>query len=160
MAVKSEVELLRKVSLFADVDDAYLQVMAFSSKRVEIKPGQFLVRENKSSSAAFLIVQGNAEAIRQDAEEETFFANLGPGAFVCAKSMVAKLQPNMSVRAKTRLTALRITHELFLRVCKEFPETGAQILDVLSKEVGVSMNELQRVQALFDNAKSFSKLSS
>lgn len=157
MAVKNDVDLLQQVPLFAKVDPAYLQVLAFSSKRVEIKPGQYLVRENKPLSAAFLILAGKAVAVHEHEEGDRVVANLGPGGFVCGKSMVAKLAPNVSVRAATALTALRITHELFVRVCKEFPDTGAQILNVLSKEVGVSLSELERVQLLFDNAQSFSR---
>jgi CRP-like cAMP-binding protein len=156
MAVRNNVDLLRKVPLFAKVDTANLQVLVFSSKRVEIKAGQFLVRESKPLSAGFLMLEGKAEAIREDGGSEVVVAELGPGGFVCAKSMVAKLSPTLSVRATTAVTALRITHELFIRVCKEFPDTGAQIMSVLAKEVDVSLNELQRVKDLFDKAQPFS----
>ena len=157
MAVSNDVDLLRKVSLFAKVDAANLQVLVFSSKRLEIKAGQFLVREGKPLSAGFLILEGRAEAIRDIQGSEKVVAEVGSGGFVCAKSMVAKLSPTVSVRARTAVTALRITHELFVRVCKEFPDTGAQIMRVLAKEVDVSLSELQRVKELFDKAQSFSR---
>ena len=91
MAVRSDVQLLQKVPLFAGVDVAYLQVLAFSSTAVSIKAGQYLVREDKPVSAAFLLLEGKAEAVQSLGGEEKVAASLGPGAFICAKSMVAKL---------------------------------------------------------------------
>lgn len=158
MAVRNDVQLLRKVPLFAGVDPAYLQVLAFSSKSVTIKAGQYLVRQDKPVSAGFLILDGKAEAAQNVAGREIVAASLGPGAFVCAKCMVAKLPPNMSIKALNSLTAMQITHELFVRVCKEFPDTGAQILKVLSNDVDISLRELKRVQSLFDRAQSFSRM--
>ncbi len=159
MAVRRDVELLRKVPLFAQVDAANLQVLVFSSREVNIAPGDYLVRRKRALSAGFLILDGKAEALMGKRGEEVVVAELGAGAFVCGKSMVAKLAPNIDVRAVTALSALSISHDLFLRVCKEFPETGAQILRVLSREVDVSLDELKQVQTLFDNAHTFSQLS-
>ncbi len=158
MAVRNDVQLLRKVPLFAGVDPAYLQVLAFSSTAVTVSSGQYLVRQNEPGSAAYLILDGQAEAYQDVAGNNVLVATLGPGAFVCAKSMVAKLTPNMSIKAKGALTAMCIPHELFVRVCKEFPDTGTEILKVLSNDVDISLRELKRVQSLFDRAASFSQV--
>ena len=157
MAVRNDVEVLRQVPMFAAVDAAYLQVLAFSSKRINLKTGQYLARKDKPGSSAFLVLDGRAEAIEYGEDEGTakIVAHIGPGGFIGTLSMVAKLPYSVTVRATSPMQAMQIPHDLFIRVCTEFPETGGQILRFLSDNLDVSIADFKRAQRLFEEARSF-----
>lgn len=143
--------------MFASVDAAYLQVLAFSSKRVNLKTGQYLIRKNKPGSSGYLVLEGRAEAIDEiEGEDETeLIAGVGPGAFIGTLSMIAKLPYTVTVRATAPLRSIQIPHELFVRVCTEFPDTGTQILRYLSDNLDISIADFKRAQRLFEDARPF-----
>ena len=158
MAVKSEVELLRQVPLFASVDPAQLQLLAFNSRKRRIAAGGFLVKAGESTAAAQLILSGQAEALDTAGGDGQAIARLERGAFIGELSMVASLPASVSVRATTPVEAMRITNELFQRVCREFPEDGARMLASLSERLDVALTDLMDVRDIFERARSFSRL--
>ncbi len=159
MAVRNDVEVLRQVPMFATVDAAYLQVLAFSSKRINLKTGQFLARKEKPASSGFLVLDGRAEALDYGEDEggAKIIAHIGAGGFIGTLSMVAKLPYSVTVRATSPMLVMQISHDLFIRVCTEFPDTGAQILRFLSDNLDVSIADFKRVQRLFEDARSFQR---
>ncbi len=159
MAVRSDVEILRQVPMFATVDATYLQVLAFSAKRINLKTGQYLARKDKPGSSGFLVLDGRAEAIEYSGEEgnATVVATIGTGGFVGTLSMVAKLPCSVTVRATSPMRVMQIPHDLFIRVCTEFPETGARILRFLSDNLDLSIADFKRAQRLFEEARPFQR---
>ncbi len=155
MGLSDEVALLRDVPLFASTQVAHLQVLAFSAEKVRLRAGEYMIRGGERSGAGWLIRRGVAEAAAGDGDEERRLARLERGAFVGELSLVANLPHRVSVRAASSLGALRIPHELFLRVCGEFPEFGQQVLANLLHRFSYSMAELEQVRAAFERARSF-----
>ncbi len=143
--------------MFAAVDAAYLQVMAFSAKTINLKTGQYLARQGKPASSGYLVLDGRAEALDQigGEDEHEVVAQIGPGGFIGMMSMVAKQPHTLTVRATSPLRAMQIPHDLFIRVCSEFPETGQQVLRYLSESLDVSLGEFKRAQRLFEEARPF-----
>ena len=67
MSLDTEVDALKKVPLFANIETSKLKLMAFASERLTYKPGQTLVKQGEQGDAAYIILQGEAEvAIKQD----------------------------------------------------------------------------------------------
>ena len=157
MAVKNDVEVLRQIPMFATVDAAYLQVLAFSAKVINLKAGQYLARKDKPASSGFLVLDGRAEAIQETGDDDggRVVAEIGPGGFVGVQSMVAKLPYSVTIRAISPVRAMQIPHDLFIRVCTEFPETGAQILRHLADNLDLSIADFKRAQRLFEEARPF-----
>src|SRR3546814_9235808 len=52
MSIDQEVEILRRIPIFAKIDPAKLKLMAFASERVTYKPGQALFRQGERGEAA------------------------------------------------------------------------------------------------------------
>ena len=158
MSVRSDTELLRKTPLFADVDPVQLQVLVFSAERLEIAAGETLFAAGLVG-AGYLVLDGQGEVLTfADGEDEAPepVALVEAGAFVGERAMIANLPVSMTVRARTPLRVLRIGHDLFLRVCGEFPEIGAKIIEALAQRLETSLEDLRQVQAHFDRARPFS----
>ncbi len=85
-------------------------------------------------------------------------ARLKRGAFIGELSMVAGLPASVSVRATTPVEAMRITQDLFKRVCQEFPEDGQRMLASLSERLDLALNDLLDVRSILEQARPFSRL--
>jgi len=153
MAIREEVLLLREAEPFAGADVAHLQVLAFSAERFSVPAGEWIVRRGEASGAGWLIRSGEAEALEGSGPRRV--ARLGRGAFIGALSMVGKVPHRVDVRATSRVSGLRIPHDLFIRVCSEFPEFGQLVLANLGRRLSGSVAELERVRSLFQQARSF-----
>ncbi len=155
MGLKDEVVLLRDVPLFASVQVAHLQVLAFSSEKMKVKAGDYLVRQGARTRCGYLIRKGAAEAFTETSGKAERIARLERGAFIGELSLIAGLPHRVSVRAVSSLTVLRIPNSLFMRVCAEFPEFGQQVLANALRRFSGSMEELERVREAFDKARPF-----
>jgi CRP/FNR family transcriptional regulator, cyclic AMP receptor protein len=161
MSVRSEIELLRKVPLFAEIDPVQLQVLVFSAQRVEVAAQETLFAAGSLVGAGHLLLDGQGEVLKPhggaEGGEHEHVALVKAGAFLGELAMIANLPASVTVRATTPLRALRIGHDLFLRVCGEFPEIGAKVLQALAHRLDTSLDDLREVQAYFDRARPFSR---
>ena len=55
-----EVELLRRIPIFAKIEPARLKLLAFTSERVTYEPGQEICRQGDIGDAAYLVISGEA----------------------------------------------------------------------------------------------------
>lgn len=159
MSVRSDTELLRQTPLFADVDPVQLQVMVFSAERLEITAGETLFAPKSLVGAGYLVLGGQGEVLTASGGEDEApepVALVEAGAFLAERAMIANLPVSMTVRARTPLRVLRIGHDLFLRVCGEFPEIGEKVMEALAQRLETSLEDLRQVQAHFDRARPFS----
>ena len=157
MSVRSEVKLLRQVPLFATVDPAQLQVVVFSAQRVEIGADETLFAAGDLVGAGFLVLNGDGEVLKPEGGEHVQVALVEAGAFLGELAMVANRPVSVTVRARTPMRALRIGHDLFLRVCGEFPDIGAKVLEALASRLDTSMEDLRQAKAYFDRARRFNR---
>lgn len=156
MSVRSDTELLRQTPLFADVDPTQLQVLVFSAERLEIAAGETLFAPGSLVGAGYLVLGGQGEVLTSSAGEDEAPAPVAlveAGAFVGERAMIANLPVSMTVRARLPLRVLRIGHDLFLRVCGEFPEIGEKVMEALAHRLETSLDDLRRIQAQFDRAR-------
>lgn len=147
MSVRSTVEMLKQIPLFADVDEAHLQTLVFSSDELVVPPGRTVFEAGDPSTSAIIIKEGDGVVV--DGETGGVLALAGPGSMFGEQSMIAGLPYRVTLNAKTELVGIVIDQAVFLRLCAEFPEVGQQVLGVLSKQLDVSSQELSEVQEHF-----------
>jgi CRP/FNR family transcriptional regulator, cyclic AMP receptor protein len=157
MSVRSEVELLRQVPLFADVEPAQLQILVFSAEHFEVEAQQTLFAAGSLVGAGHLVLDGQGEVLKPEAGEDEQVALVGTGAFLAELAMIANLPVSVTVRARTPMRVSRIGHDLFLRVCGEFPEFGAKVLAALTSRLDTSLEDLRQAKDYFDRARPFSR---
>jgi hypothetical protein len=99
MLLKDEVDLLRKVPLFANMDPAKLKLLAFTSTRASFKPGQELFHQGDEGDAAYLILSGEADVIADTPSGEVPVATIGQNAVVGEIAILCEVPRTASVRA-------------------------------------------------------------
>ncbi|SDG10916.1 MULTISPECIES: cyclic nucleotide-binding domain-containing protein [Thalassobaculum] len=132
MSLNEEVELLRKIPLFAKIEPSKLKLLAFTSERLTYQSGQRLFQQGDVGDAAYIIIDGEASVrIRTDGGEIQV-AELGKGDVVGEIAILCDVPRTASVEATGKLITLRITKELFFRLISEFPQISIEIMRELA----------------------------
>jgi CRP/FNR family transcriptional regulator, cyclic AMP receptor protein len=154
MLLKDEVDLLRKVPLFAQLDPAKLKLLAFTSTRASFKPGQELFHQGDEGDAAYLILSGEADVIADTPSGEVPVATVGQNAIVGEIAILCEVPRTASVRATSQLETLKIQKEHFLRLIREFPDMGVEIMRELGQRLTRTTAELSQARSALIEAES------
>lgn len=154
MLLKDEVDLLRKVPLFAHLDPAKLKLLAFTSTRASFKPGQELFHQGDEGDAAYLILSGEADVVADTPSGEVPVATVGQNAIIGEIAILCEVPRTASVRATSPLETLKIEKEHFLRLIREFPDMGVEIMRELGKRLSKTTAELSQARSALIEAES------
>ncbi len=154
MGVLADAETLRQIGIFRNCDSVPLQVMAFAAERQEFSIGEDIISQGKKARAAFFVLNGLV-ALRESGKD---VGVAEPGAFLGETAMIASSHYSITATARDLVSTARISHELFLKVTKEYPEFGRVVLNNLSLKLEASVRELDAVRVLFNKSRNFSDL--
>ena len=154
MSVRADSQTLQQIPMFRDCDVVPLQIIAFAADKQEFSPGDEIVTQGKKARAAFVILSGQAK-IKSEGQE---VAVAEPGAFLGEVAMLGSGNYTITATASGPVETARITHELILRVVKEYPEFGRQVLQNLGDRLGSHLLELEGIRAMLNKSRSFSDL--
>jgi CRP/FNR family transcriptional regulator, cyclic AMP receptor protein len=147
MLLKDEVDLLRKVPLFAHLDPAKLKLLAFTSTRMAFQGGQVLFRQGDPGDAAYLIMSGEADVVAETPSGEVPVARVGQNAIVGEIAILCDVPRTATVRAANRLETLKIEKEHFLRLIREFPDMSVEIMRELGNRLSRTTTELSQARS-------------
>ena len=136
MTLESEVQSLRQVPMFRDVDPARLKLLAFTSDRVQFGDGQRFFAQGDASDAAYVVLDGEAEVLLEPAGGEAIrLAVLGRTALVGEMGILSDAPRSASVRALGPTTALRIDRRVFLELLSQFPQIAVAVMRELARRL-------------------------
>ena len=61
MTLQQDVDVLRKIPLFAKIEPARLKLLAFTSEHVEFRSGEAICRQGDPGDAAYIVLEGSAD---------------------------------------------------------------------------------------------------
>ena len=155
MGIRADSDSLRELPIFRDCDPVAMQVLCFAAEKQEFASGEDIITQGKKARAVFLILDGKAQL----SNAETQLATAEPGALLGEVAMLNSGPYSITAKASGGVFCLRISHDLFLRVSKEYPAFGAQVLQNLSDRLGQHLRELEPIKALLAKSRSFADLS-
>ena len=147
MLLKDEVDLLRKVPLFAHLDPAKLKLLAFTSTRMVFRPEQELFHQGDEGDAAYLILSGEADVVAETPSGEVPVATVGQNAIIGEIAILCDVPRTATVKASARTVTLRISKELFFRLVAEFPEMSVEIMRELASRLEHTTQALREALA-------------
>lgn len=145
MSLLQEVDLLRKIPMFANIEPAKLKLLAFTSERISYSGGDVLFDEGEAGDAAFVIISGQAEISIATDEGPLVVARLADHDFVGEIAILCDVPRTATVTAVTDLEALRISKDLFFRMVKEFPEIAVEVMRELAHRLENTNSRLRDV---------------
>lgn len=147
MSLQQEVDLLRKIPMFAKIDPAKLKLLAFTSERISYGDGDVLFRQGDVGDAAFVIITGEAEVSINTDKGPLVVARLRDHDFVGEIAILCDVPRTATVTARSPVEALRITKDLFFRLVKEFPEIAIEVMRELAQRVENTNTRLRDIAA-------------
>ena len=147
MSIDKEVEILRQIPLFANIDPAKLKLMAFASERLTFQSGHSLFRQGDPGDAAYIIVEGTADILVDTPSGPITVATLAKNDIVGEIAILCDVPRTATVTAMGELVTLKITKDLFFRMVTDFPEMGVEIMRVLAHRLEQTTAQLLKAGA-------------
>ena len=147
MSLDQEVEILRQIPLFANIDTAKLKLLCFASERLTYKKDQVLFEQGEVGDSAYIIVEGEADVIVESPKGPISVATLKRNDIVGEIAILCDVPRTAAVKAASELVALKVTKDLFFRMIMDFPEMGVEIMRVLAHRLEQTTQQLQEARA-------------
>lgn len=135
MTLEAEVQSLRQVPMFRDIDPARLKLLAFTSERVQFTQGQRFFSQGDPSDAAYVILDGRAHVLLNTPNGEIQVAELGDNALVGEMGILSDTPRSASIMAIEPTTALRIDRRVFLELLAQFPQMSLAVMRELAQRL-------------------------
>jgi len=143
MSLREEVELLRNIPLFSNIEPSKLKLIAFTSERLVFQPGAVLCRQGDPGDAAYIIMRGEADVTLETSSGPLHIATMGRNDIVGEIAILCDVPRTATVTATTETETLKITKELFFRLLQEFPVIAVQLLRELARRLDVTTAKLR-----------------
>ena len=135
MTLDAEVQSLRRVPMFRDIDGTRLKLLAFTSERVEFSPGQRFFLQGDAADAAYVILKGRAAVTLHAAAGEIELAELGQNAIIGEMAILSDHPRSATVTALEPTTALRIDRRVFVELLQQFPQMSIAIIREIARRL-------------------------
>ncbi len=135
MSLSEELEVLRNIPMFANVEPVRLKLLAFTSQRLTFEPGQNVFCRGDVGDAAYIIIDGEAEVLVEQEGTEVKVATVGKNELIGEIAILCDVPRTATVRAKSHVTALKIPKDLFFTMVAEFPQMAVEVMCELARRL-------------------------
>ncbi len=135
MTLDTEVQSLRQVPMFRDMDPARLKLLAFTSERVQFAQGQRFFSQGDAADAAYVILNGKADVALTTPNGEIKVAELGKNALVGEMGILSDQPRSASIIASETTIALRLDKRVFLELLTQFPQMALAVMREIAKRL-------------------------
>lgn len=146
MSLEDEVDVMRRIPLFANVDPAKLKLLAFTSERVTFAASQELFHQGDPADAAYVVIAGAADVLVDADDGEITVARLERNDIIGDIAIICDVPRTATVRATDDLVAVKIVKEQFLDLIREFPEISLGIMRVLAERLAATTADLSETR--------------
>jgi len=146
MSLNDEVDLLKKIPLFAKIEPSKLKLLAFTSERLTFQPGELLCRQGDPGDTAYIILDGRADVLVDTPGGQISVAKLGKNDLVGEMAILIDIPRTATVRAIGTVSTLAISKDLFFRMVTEFPQMGVEIMRELAHRLENTTAQLREAR--------------
>ena len=146
MSLAEEVDLLKRIPLFANIETSKLKLLAFTSERVTFRAGQTLITQDEIGHEAFIIIDGEAEVIVRTPDGPRVVATVTRNDVVGEIAILCDVPRTATVTAKTDVVTLCITKDLFFRLITEFPQIAIEIMRELASRLDRTTKQIAQMR--------------
>jgi CRP-like cAMP-binding protein len=140
MSILTEVELLRRIPLFSNIDTSRLKLLAFTSERLTFNAGAVLFREGDRGDSAYLILGGKVDISVGAPGGDVVVASLGANNIVGEMALLCEMPRTATVTAVDPLDTLKIKKDQFFQLMRDLPQIALEIM----RELAVRLNNVNK----------------
>ena len=152
MSIQNEVELLRRIPLFAQIETSRLKLMAFTSERLAFDAGAVLFKEGDRGDSAYLILKGKVDVSVSSPSGPVVVAHLGDSAFVGEMALLCDMPRTATITAVEPLDTLRIKKDLFFQMLRDLPQMTLELMRELAVRLHNANKDLSAAHAKLRDA--------
>ena len=120
MSMLSNLELIRRVPLFALLTAAQAESVADAVVKRRFKRGEIVVEQGEKSNTLFIILTGRVRVVTSDKRgREVILATLNPGDYIGEMSLIDNEPHSATVRAEVQTDMLALGRAVFARCLPE-----------------------------------------
>ena len=129
MSMLTNLDLIRRVPLFAMLTPAQAESLADAVDKRRFKRGELIVEQGKKCDALYIILAGRARVVVTDRRaREVILATLQPGDYIGEMSLIDQAPHSASVEAEIQTDALELGGHDFARCLLENHSTVAAVM--------------------------------
>ena len=141
--LQEDVDLLRNVPLFRNLDSAKLKLLAFTSERLTFADGDILFAQGDEGDSAYVIVEGTADVIIATPKGPVTVASVKQNDWVGEIAILCDVTRTATIRATAKLVTLRISKEIFFQLVLQFPQMSVEVMRELAFRLESTNQKLQ-----------------
>jgi len=141
------VAILHKIPMFAGIDRPKLKLLAFTSERLNFEPGQIVFRQGETGSKAYVVLDGIADVVLESQGRDNVVAQLGRSQVFGEMALLSSMPRTTTIRARTALSLLSLSHDVFLRLVEENSDIAIGITRILAERLASTLRDYGRVSA-------------
>lgn len=132
MNLNEEVELLKRVPIFAKIEPAKLKLLAFTSERVNFAAGQEVCHQGDPGDTMYVILGGTADVLIDTESGQIAVAEMNKNSFFGEIAILCDVPRTATIKARESLATLKISKDMFYRLVAEFPQMAVEIMRELA----------------------------
>ena len=143
--------LLRRVPLFAELDEDDLAWIAGSCEMEELAPGEVVAAEGDEGDALFVITEGELEVVKRSRSADVPIARLGPGEIVGEMAVLEGSPRNATIRAVAPSRVVRIGRDVVMELVRTRPSAALSIIRTVTgrlRSTEALLREREKLAAL------------
>ncbi len=128
-------ESLRRLPLFAELEDADLEWLSQRAETVTIEAGSNLIAEGQPGDAAYIVVDGEFEVIKKSGRQDIVIAVREGGEVFGEMALIDHSPRTATVHALRQSHVLKIGGEVFRQLLGHSPSASLSILQTVSQRL-------------------------
>lgn len=145
MTLNDDIHRLSSIALFEGFSVEQLRLLAFGSKRLFLRDGEELFRENQSSDGGYLVVSGQVDVVSYAHGREMVLSSQLENSLIGELALITPNKRIATALARTNCELLHIPRELFKRMLSEYPELAILIHSRIEKSVTEMLEQIAKV---------------
>lgn len=139
MHIEESRRILSSSGLFESLRSSHVDIILMTCEEIRLLGGEYVFREGDTGDAVYLIAQGTVEIVlepRSGEESPIPVATMAPtNTFGEVTLVELDGKRTASAKCKTDTQLIRIPRDRLLRVCRDYPEIGFQVMQRIAAEL-------------------------
>ena len=132
--------LLKRVQLFANLNDDELEALAAVCQERPYQAGEIIIEQNTTGKEMYIVADGSGEVFIQGVDNSRSLVVLGKGQVIGEMALIDQGYRSASVRATSKgATLYMIESEDFYKVCEENNHIGFVVMRNLAIDIAFKL---------------------
>ena len=146
LCLDQEIDLLRKIPMFAKLSATKLKLLAFTSELVHYNADDVIFLKGDRADCAYVIMRGKVDVITDTGSGSVVAVTLEENQLFGELALFNGAPRNATLRAAEKLTVMKISEEIFLQLLSENPDMALDVIRQLSTKLDRSHQHVEALQ--------------